>query len=111
MRTVLIVDDDELSRLDVMSKLAELGLESIELDSGKLVMSTIVNNFPSALIVDLVMDEQDGFETINQIKKNSIPIPLFAMSSNETYLSAHKTFKKPVDFAALRDSLVEACVL
>ncbi|WP_153732816.1 response regulator [Sporosarcina obsidiansis] len=65
-----IVDDDKASRLMLQNILAEqdFGLVIGEADSGIKAISQILSLEPDIVLIDLLMPELDGIETIQQLK-------------------------------------------
>jgi CheY-like chemotaxis protein len=110
---VLVVDDCEVSRLDLMAQFAELGMEIFELDSGNKVLEIVMQDRPSVIVLDVLMDGLDGFETLRSLEQVVNPPPVLVVSSNEQFLhiaKLHKvagTFQKPVDFIQLKSKIHE----
>lgn len=103
MKKILVVDDDEIT-LDVVAALLEsAGYEVMTAYDGSEVMAKLKEMSPDLLLMDLVMPNQEGIETIVQVRKQYKHIPVIAMSSfNVEYLSiaqslgANASVMKPI---------------
>jgi len=69
MTRILLIDDEDLVRRAYRLALDKAGFETVDLGSGKLAVERFHGIAPDLVIVDLVMPDQSGFETINQIRK------------------------------------------
>jgi CheY-like chemotaxis protein len=111
MSTILLVDDDALFRAITRRQLQDLGFEVVENDSGKGAMAQIRERQPVACLIDLVMDEQEGIETICEIAEHANRPKVVAVSSNPKYLDlaaslgADVTLCKPISPEVLRTTL------
>jgi CheY-like chemotaxis protein len=87
--TILIVDDQELIIRVVQATLRSLGvrLEAVRtgMDAVRYVMET---GIPSAIIMDFSMPEQDGVETLRQIRKlaSGGDIPVIMLTARDQTL-------------------------
>ena len=119
MKKILVIDDDDLVR-NVMTKILEReGFELSGASNGKEGVEIFRNNPTDLVITDLIMPEQDGIETIIELKKACQDIKIIAISGGgqvgpgkvgtTDYLSIAKQYgaadvlNKPVE----RDILVE----
>jgi signal transduction histidine kinase/CheY-like chemotaxis protein len=66
--TVLIVDDDEVSRYVLRSTLADTHLRVVEAESGSAGLSSARAVKPRAIFLDLGMPDQDGFAVLHELK-------------------------------------------
>ena len=107
MSTLIVADDDALFRHFIGRQLNRLGFQVIETDSGKDVIALIREHAPTACLIDIVMDEKEGIETIIEIGQLSPRPKVIAVSSNPLYLAfaadigADDTLTKPVTPEAL----------
>ncbi len=94
MARVLIIDDNKDFRQTIARMLAESGCEISHACNGAEGMARLREKPPtSAVIVDLIMPEMEGIETIREIRRIDAKIPIIAMSgsvpmSAVAYLSA-----------------------
>jgi DNA-binding response OmpR family regulator len=102
-KTVLLVDDDEVTRYLLGGELAKLGYRVIEARDGREAMSLMERDSPDAVILDIVMPDMNGFEVLRQVRHSESfrLIPVIVHSSREftdeerTTLSNAKTFLYP----------------
>ena len=117
MRTVLVVDDASMFRTIMKRHLNQLGFEVLELESGKDVVKWVNSHEIEAILLDIIMDEQEGLETITQLMALPKRPKIIATSSNETYLrfaidlGAEASLTKPVSFDSLKDVLHKLAML
>lgn len=111
MRSVIVVDDDAMFRTIMRRHLSQMGFQVIESASGKGVVEQIKVHAPVACLIDLVMDEKEGIETILEIGRLRCPTKVVAVSSNGKFLGfaaglgADATLLKPVSPDVLRTTL------
>ena len=71
MKKILVIDDDDLVR-NVMTKMLErAGFEVTTATNGREGVESYHNSPADLVITDLIMPEQDGIETIIQLKNMS----------------------------------------
>lgn len=84
---ILIIDDILLNREILKDRLAELNVDFIEAESGKMALSMIEDDRPDLILLDILMPEMDGFEVCRILKDNPstwhIPI-IFLSALNDT---------------------------
>lgn len=84
MSKIMIVDDNERI-LSVLGRTLEAeGHETIAADSGKKCLKLLENEKPDLILMDVMMPEMDGWETVEKIK---------ADESNKDILIAMLTVK------------------
>lgn len=102
MSTLVVADDDALFRSIMKRHLGKLGFTVIEEASGRNVRAQIENHRPLACLIDIVMDEKEGLETITELAGLAGRPKLIAVSSQPFYLElattlgADATLTKPV---------------
>ena len=113
MAIVLIADDDPIVRLTVGEFLGAVGHSVLEAADGQEALDTIATVQIDLLIVDMLMPNMDGLETILALRKSGSTLPIIAISSGgrmdrstllrpAAVFGANATLPKPL----LRDSLV-----
>jgi signal transduction histidine kinase/CheY-like chemotaxis protein len=102
-KTILLVDDDEVTRYLLGGALTKLGYRILEAHGGRAAIKILENETPVAVILDLIMPDMSGFEVL-QALRNSEPtkeIPVIIHSSKElsnqerTILSESRAFLYP----------------
>lgn len=84
-KTVLLVDDDEVTRYLVGGSLAKAGYKIIEAHGGREAIRLIQNDVPDAIVLDIAMPDMTGFEVLREMRGlNLAPsTPVIVHSSRE----------------------------
>lgn len=118
MIRILLVDDDELLRPTVAQALTERGFAVVEAADGEQAMKRFRAEQPDLVLTDLVMPNQEGIETIVQLRRLAPHLGIIAMSGGvarnpENYLKiagalgANRTLRKPYSVAELFAAVTE----
>lgn len=111
MKNILVVDDTLMFRTIMKRYLSQLGFNVLELESGKNIIKLISHAAVEAIILDIMMDEQEGIETITQLNKLPMHPTIIAVSSESDYLDvatvlgAEAALTKPVSLEDLASVL------
>jgi DNA-binding response OmpR family regulator len=111
MKKVLVVDDDRMFRTTMKRHLNQLGFEVIENDSGLGVIKQIQQDHPVVCLIDIIMDQQEGLQTILEIVSLANRPKIIAVSSSLQYLDwaiemgADTTLVKPISPDKLANTL------
>jgi len=91
-RRILVVDDEAAIRELVRHILEPAGYQIIEAASGRQALALISEGLPDLVITDLVMPDQEGIETIRELKKKHPELRVIAISGvgGGRYLTAAK---------------------
>jgi DNA-binding response OmpR family regulator len=115
---VLVIDDDEQMRILLRQVMEWCGYEVSDAENGRKAMHIQRVEPADLVITDLIMPEQEGLETISQLKRDFPDVKIVAISGGgrigpEAYLpaalelGADLVFSKPFDVkkfvAAVRD--------
>ncbi len=85
--TILVVDDDCMMCEWLADVLGEAGYSVRVVSDGKAVAREIRSTPIDLLITDIVMPEQEGIETINEVRREFPQVKIVAMSgANSSYL-------------------------
>jgi DNA-binding NtrC family response regulator len=82
---VLVIEDDEYFRAIVRDTLARAGHLALEAPNGIVGMTLCKQQPFDVVVVDLVMPEKDGIETIMELKKSFPSMRTIAMSGGGRY--------------------------
>jgi DNA-binding NtrC family response regulator len=102
---VLVVDDDKSIRILYSRVLSSGGFEVQTAENGREAINLLSGFRPDLIILDLVMPEQEGIETLLQLHSKHPEIPVVAISgalgANEylhvaDLLGACETLPKPI---------------
>lgn len=69
-KTILIVEDDNLTRTGLANALAEEKFKVIEASDGKKGLAAALANHPDLIVTDLRMPEMDGQQMTDEIRKD-----------------------------------------
>ena len=106
MKTILVVDDDELLRSALVANLERLGFRVVNASDGARAVSLASDVVPDVVLLDLVMPNMDGIETLSEIRR-LLPNTRIVVMSGSGYgrhpmylemslaLGAHATIQKP----------------
>jgi len=106
---VLLVDDEE-EFLDIMSeRMRNRGMEVVTASSAKEALEKIENDLFDAIILDFMMPEMNGLETIKAIKEKKPELQVILLSGQTTLekgieamkLGALDVVEKPADMESL----------
>ena len=75
---ILVVDDYPANRITAMALLALEGYEVFEAESGAIALEKVIKIQPDLILLDVMMPEMDGYETMRAIRQidqfQSLPI-------------------------------------
>lgn len=80
MGAILIVDDDGNLRKMISKGLARLGYQPMEAENGIIALDVLRENEVSVIIMDLIMPEKGGIETLMEVHDRYPDIKLIAIS-------------------------------
>jgi len=82
-RTLLVVDDQPVQRQMLAGMLAPLGFDVREAASGTECLDSLREELPSAILLDLTMDDMDGWQTATSVRAAGFhDIPIVIVSAN-----------------------------
>lgn len=100
-RSVLVVDDDPLQRLQLADTLGDLGIEVLEADEGSAALETVRAARPAVIIMDVRMPVLDGIATAQAIADLDYKPQVILMTGDpDSFYRANTTNKLPI-FAVL----------
>lgn len=86
---VLIVDDDPETRRVLREILEPLDYGVVEAGNGREALPLVARQEPDLMIVDVLMPEMDGLETIRHLRREGRRMPIIAMPAGK-YLTASR---------------------
>jgi len=112
MKTVLLIEDDFQTREMLKKMLAKDGYRVLTAPDGREGVATFNRSGADLVITDIVMPEQEGIETIIQLKRNVPELKIIAISGGgrinpDGYLAmakklgAEQVLRKPIQRADL----------
>jgi|GEM_PF-2774747 len=100
LRRVLIVDDEFETRRNLRRSFAERGVEVVEAENGVGALELLEQGpLPDLTVMDLVMPEMDGFETIARIRARDDwrELPIIVLSSKDLSREERRTLGAATD--------------
>ena len=81
MKTILLIDDDELVRLVLRDTLVLMGgYEVLVASDGRAARKQLAQRAVDLVITDIIMPDEEGVETILLLRKKFPDIPIIAIS-------------------------------
>ncbi|WP_263359869.1 ATP-binding protein [Acidicapsa ligni] len=82
-KTILLAEDDEVTRYVLGDRLAKLGLRILEARNGRDAIRMATDYLPDAMFLDIIMPDLNGFEVLRELRSNPITdeIPVVVHSS------------------------------
>lgn len=77
---VLVIDDDELVRATLVDTLQTAGLTVITAANGRIGVDLLESTAVQAVVTDILMPDQEGLETIREIKRKYPDLGILAIS-------------------------------
>ncbi len=90
---ILVTDDSKLLRKKLRDELERLGCEVLEAENGKEAIMQDLTQQPDGVILDIVMPEVGGIETLQVIKEINPEIPVIMLSSAGTSQKLKETLE------------------
>jgi CheY-like chemotaxis protein len=117
MRTLLVADDNRLSRELVRDVFENADCRVVEAGNGQEVIERLEAAGPDLVLLDLEMPVKDGFAALAEIRKNPrfSAIPVMAVTAKAMLLDRDRILTagfdafltKPIDVAKLRECVYE----
>ena len=113
-KAILVVDDNP-NNLELLAvKLTQIGYRVITAQSGKDALELISQKKPGLVLLDIMMPEMDGIETLKRIKAFDPNIPVAMVTAVWDKDEAKKTFEmgayeyitKPIDMEYLKRTVL-----
>lgn len=90
---ILITDDSKLLRKKLRAELENLDCDVLEAENGKEAIMRDLTEQPDGIILDIVMPEVGGVETLQVIKEINPKIPVIMLSSAGTSQKLKQTLE------------------
>jgi CheY-like chemotaxis protein len=81
MAHILVVDEDQTTRMVIRTLLEDAGHEVVEAANGSEGLRALVDRVPDLIITELYMDGMDGIELLRRVRKAWLSEPVLVMSS------------------------------
>ena len=118
MALILLVDDDPLLRGVIRDILERAGHAVQEAGDGDMALAQYRASKPDLMLLDIIMPNKEGVETILELRKLDTTLPVIAMSSGGRFgttlflefaecAGAQRTLTKPIRKEALLAAVCE----
>ena len=97
--TVLIVDDDPISRKRLSDRLQTEGFRILQAANGREALSVLEDQTPSLILIDMAMPVMDGWKLVQAIRcyEELAAIPVVLMTEGELPETKLPVMRKPID--------------
>jgi CheY-like chemotaxis protein len=108
LSSVLLVEDDPLTREGIHRTLDGVGCHVMEAGSGGEALASLSRELPSVIILDLLMPEMDGFQFIAELRAREewLEIPVIVLTAKELSQEDLERLHTPHVQAVLRKGMV-----
>jgi DNA-binding response OmpR family regulator len=104
---ILVVDDDDAVRMMLSKMLEKASHDVITAENGIQAIHGLRKQVPDVVILDIIMPEKEGFETIVELRRDYPNLKIIAISGGGSIgpanylklakkLGAHLTMEKPI---------------
>ena len=111
-KSILVIDDEQLIRLQIRNALELEGFTVHEAANGNEGLARIAESVPDVVITDILMPDKEGIETILELRRTHPKIRIIAISGGgrtgnkdflrtAKHLGADRTLAKPFGLAEL----------
>ncbi len=76
MSRILLVDPSASARVPVVKKLEQSGHRVEEILNGREALDVCLNAPPDCMVMELVLQELDGFKLLKSLKENRVTVPV-----------------------------------
>ncbi|MDH5511207.1 MAG: response regulator, partial [Nitrospinota bacterium] len=93
--TVLVADDNEAARMDVVEQLRAMNVDVIEAANGREALDRMAECAPHLVITDIRMPQMDGFALLEFIRKSPAldNLPVIVFTSSDEIDAREKAFR------------------
>jgi PAS domain S-box-containing protein len=97
--TILVVDDDAVSRHVLCQTLTDAGLSNAACDSGSEALVYLAEHVPQVVLLDLVMPDPDGYAILHHIRQTArlAEVPVVVLTALESDDEIERVFASGAD--------------
>lgn len=112
-KSVMIIDDDEISLLILQNALEIEGYDVITTSDSLMATELFDQQKPDAVVLDIFMPGKDGFELIKELRNLSEETFIVAISANDQYLRPIKALGANVALSKINmpDAVIDSLKL
>ena len=96
---VMVVEDDQLTRMLLVDYLGQMEVDVIEAENGEDALTILSTTHPHLLITDINMPEMDGFKLLEKLKedKETQGLPIIVITSDDSIETRERAFQLGAD--------------
>lgn len=110
---ILVVDDEDLLRWSIKTKLEKWGYETIEAETASQGLKLFTEEAPDLVILDIKLPDGSGIDILRKIKEENPNAPVIIITANTTVdnavaalrLGAFDFICKPINYDELQSSI------
>ncbi|WP_404789468.1 response regulator transcription factor [Altericista sp. CCNU0014] len=113
--TILVIEDERLTRTNLLNFLGSEGFESLGAENGRIGIQLAQQHLPDLIICDIMMPELDGYDVLTTLQKDphtaAIPFIFLTMTTHDAALQqglamgADDYLNKPITSEELRNAI------
>lgn len=96
MITILVVEDDKNTRTLTEAKLRKY-YNIVSAENGEEALDAIYNQKIDFIVSDIMMPVMDGYELLENLKKENISIPILFLTAKSEFEDKKKSYEKGID--------------
>lgn len=100
-RTILVVEDNDFVRMQIVSFLKGAGYETLEASDGDSALE-VINKDVSLAVVDVRMEPMGGFEFISMLQLDGFKIPVILVTGDQDSSLLERAGKHGVSVVLLK---------
>lgn len=104
MNRILIIEDDQFVRANIIELLHEEGYETYEAENGRKGIDIAKEIIPDLIISDVLMPYMDGHQVADELKRNpgTESIPFIYLTAKAESADIQNGFKKGANFYIIK---------
>jgi DNA-binding NtrC family response regulator len=114
--SILVIDDDRLTRWTVSTLLGRVGYHIHEAATGRDGLAAIEEIGPNLVLLDIELPDMDGFAVLVKVREKHPDLPVLMMTADATAETARRALRlgaqghldKPIDSATLDAAVTRA---
>lgn len=85
MKKILIIDDSQDDTMLMKNRLSSQGYDVVSVEDGRFALSAIETHKPDLVVLDIFMPQQEGAETLIQVKKTHPELKVVTVSGDGAF--------------------------
>ncbi|MCC5639713.1 DNA-binding response regulator [Nostoc sp. CHAB 5844] len=108
-KTILVIEDDAVTRNLFLDSLQAEGYDTIEAENGRIGIQEAQEHLPDLVICDIVMPDMDGYDVLNALRQDPLTaiIPFIFLTGSDTKDALRKGMELGADDYLTKPSTVD----